>query len=202
MRKFGLLISILLAAITVSPAYAQVTGAYVGVDMGTAGNKSIGDICSGIGGETNYSVPTCEERILSTRFKFGIHATDTFGVEASYQQSGSYEVEIVDTDTNDATLETKFTSFGIALRGRFHVADRLWAYGKVGAHKWELEPKVHPVRSIHREAFASDGFDVMYGGGVDWYFTEELSLNVGIDELNGGNHADTRYIYAGFAYTY
>ncbi|MPW35695.1 porin family protein [Vibrio sp. B1Z05] len=104
-------------------------------------------------------------------FHVGTGILPIIGVEAGYWKLGSFDVG---PETYD------FQSFYAGIKPSIDLGP-VHLYGRLGAHRYDLSGKAG--------AQDDDGYDLMYGVGVEYFVIDMISVGAGYQnfEVSGGN---------------
>lgn len=160
------IIALLVGTLFSLPAAAD-TGFYLG---GTVGNTSV---------ETEFddiNLDFDEEDFSWSAFA-GVQATDTFAIEASYNDFGNFDVSR-EFDLTRTEIDADLTGYDIMAKLGVPLGP-LTLYGKGGIVYWDAEatarilPPVGPGFDVRER---DDGTDIAFGGGLEFALGNDLAL--------------------------
>jgi OOP family OmpA-OmpF porin len=133
-----------------STAYAQ--NAYLGIGVGSA----------------NYSDNNLDDSGTSFNIYVGIKVNEHIGLELSYVDFGKQEDEFTSVYTFDASVEA--TGLGFSAIGFVPIRDNFNLLGKLGVIGLEAD------LTLGANHESDDGYDLLYGLGAEYRFSERLSI--------------------------
>lgn len=148
----------LLLVLGVAPAAAQNTGIYVGVGAG----QSRTDFCDDFG----IPGPNCDDKDTGIKIFGGYNFTQNFGLEAGWIDLGEVKVS---GPGGSASVEVD--GFQFAAVGTYPINPQFSIFGKIGVYMWDAS-----LKSTIGVSASDDGTDLMFGAGVGWNFTPNLTL--------------------------
>lgn len=152
----GLLIAVL--CLSVGPAAAQGTGFYAG---GSIGQTSV-DVCDDLNG---LGLTSCDDKDTGFKLFGGYNFNQNFGVEIGFVDLG----EITATGPG-GTARLESDGFQAVAVGIIPINPQFGVFGKLGLFMWDV------TASGPGGSLSDDGTDIMFGAGVAWRFTPQLSL--------------------------
>lgn len=185
---------VLLLGVTFSlPAAAQRTGFYVG---GTAGSVSV---------ETefdDFNLDFDEQDTAWSAFA-GVQATEMFGIEASYNNLGSFS-ESREFDLTQTNIDAELTGYDVMGVLKLPLGP-LHLFGKAGIVFWDAEataqvfPPVGPGFEVQED---DDGNDLAYGGGVELTLTPAFSLRGEVEYFDIEETEEVWFASVGLTYRF
>lgn len=174
--QFGL--AVLAIAAVVGATYANDQGLYADAAFGRA---QLDNEIDGL---------FLEDDAAAIRFGLGYDLGNNISLEASYVNLGEVESDILGPG-NDGTTS------GVVLGARFAVpiSDTLNASARVGGFIWEAE-----IDTLNGE-FVNEGEDLVYGFGLDFAVTDNLSLTGQWDRFEF-DESTADVIWAGLRYQF
>lgn len=164
------------------PAKAQ-SGFYLG---GSIGNTSVDTEFDDVGLDF-------DENDFSWSAYAGVQAGNSFAIEASYNDFGSFDVAS-EFDLTRTEIDAELTGYDI-MAVLAVPAGPLRLYGKAGVVYWDAEataqivPPVGPAFGLREE---DDGFDLAVGGGLEFSLGPDLALR---GELEWFDIEDTEQVW-------
>ena len=162
---------------------AQASGYYVGITRGQSEFES----------DVSVSKPSSIDNKSSAGYIFfgrefdnnaaveGFYANlgkiNMFAKKGSTVSSGSDKIMF----SEDASLSSSATSFGIAGKYYFNVHEGVRISAKLGMHSWKS--KLNVSDNVEKRRFENDGVNAMAGLGVEYAVTDKIGLMAGIDNF-------------------
>tara|TARA_A100001011_G_scaffold11303_1_gene12388 strand:+ start:861 stop:1433 length:573 start_codon:yes stop_codon:yes gene_type:complete len=127
---------------------------------------------------------TLDEEDSGYSIFFGVPLNETLDIEYSYNDFGEaslsgttgQQFKIDGTTyewTANATLTSSATSHGFSAKPKVELSNGVFAYGKLGLHRWDSGFEVSSTNTS--ASLTETGTDVFYGGGVE----------VSLDQIQG-----------------
>ena len=173
----------LIAFLMLFTTAAQESGYYVGITRGQSEFES----------DVSVSKPSSIDNKSSAGYIFfgrefdnnaaveGFYANlgkiNMFAKKGSTVSSGSDKIMF----SEDASLSSSATSFGIAGKYYFNVHEGVRISAKLGMHSWKS--KLNVSDNVEKRRFENDGVNAMAGLGVEYAVTDKIGLMAGIDNF-------------------
>lgn len=143
---------VLCAAVLAFPCSASWAQAYLGVGLGANFYR-------------DAEFFAIEDESTAFEVKGGVHLIEVLGLEASYLNLGQFR----DLE-ND--MDVGFSGVTVSGKAILPLGPQMDIYGKIGMYFWELDEK-YRGESI----FLDEGEDLIFGGGVAFKPTDQISLD-------------------------
>lgn len=172
MRIKGLIISALLASLTVGAAATATAGDltnWVGFSMGKTdfNNNNLSGITPG----------TVDSTDSNWKIFLGFPITSNLGLEVGYMALGNQSIS---NGTSNSSAKAK--AYNVDLLGKIDVRDDVFIFGKAGFYWWGMHSDT-TVGGTHTSA-DDDGFKLKYGLGLQYSATPEIGLRLEWERLD------------------
>lgn len=187
------LIPLLLAGITLSLPAAARTGFYVG---GTVGSVSVDTDFD------DFNLDFDDEDTAWSAFA-GVQATEMFGIEASYNDLGSFS-DSREFDLTQTNVDAELTGYDVMGVVKLPLGP-LKLFGKAGVVFWDAEataevfPPLGPGFSVRED---DDGNDLAFGGGLEFTLTPSFSLRGEVEYFDIEDTEEVWFASAGLTYRF
>lgn len=187
-----LIAALLLGALCSAPAMAQ-GNLYVG---GTIGNTSL---------DTDFDDFNLnfEEDDASWSAFMGVQATESFAIEASYNDFGDFNSSR-NFDLTQTTINAELTGFDVMAVLAIPVGP-LRLYGKGGLVYWDAKavaqilPPVGPGFQVSED---DNGTDLAFGGGLEFRLGPQLALRGEVEWFDIEDTEEVYFASIGFSYRF
>lgn len=143
----------LLAAVLASASSASWGQAYLGLGLGA-------------GFYNDAEEYFLEDESTAYEFKGGVRLADVLGLEFSYLDLGEFRDQITNSDIS-------YSGTTISGKAILPLGPEMEIFAKIGMYFWELDEQYRGRTYVRDE-----GEDLMVGGGVAFYVTDELSVDL------------------------
>ena len=173
----------LIAFLMLFTTAAQASGYYAGITRGQSEFES----------DVSVSKPSSIDNKSSAGYIFfGREFDNNAAVEGFYANLGKINMSAKKGSTvssgsdkimfsEDASLSSSATSFGIAGKYYFNVHEGVRISAKLGMHSWKS--KLNVSDNVEKRRFENDGVNAMAGLGVEYAVTDKIGLMAGIDNF-------------------
>ena len=178
----------------------------------------------------SHSVDSCPNSVSSMRLRGGLQANDNFSVEGFYAYTQDMDFRarhLTETITQNGSQtiayavsgDLEYHTFGLVVNGRAEllpaVLPGFYGFARAGLHMWEQSAKLGSAHilgsrvpnppqpdNVMRGMLQGDGSDLIIGGGFQYLISDQATLEVGYEDLNGDVFADTTSYYLGASYSF
>ena len=160
------------------------TGFYAGF---SAGHSKLKEACDTSVLPAGLMITECDDSSTGFKLYGGVQLGPIFGVEVGVAKLGETEYKLEPTDTT-STVETTSTaehdhSIMAAVVARAPLDGPFKPFAKLGAHRWSVSADATGTTGGDNPTTISlsdddDGFDIMYGVGVQYDFSEESGFSI------------------------
>jgi opacity protein-like surface antigen len=133
----------------------------------------------------------------------GIRATDTFGIEASYNDFGDFS-ESREFDLTRIDVDADFTGYDVMGVLTLPLGP-LRLFGKAGVVFWDAEAVAQiapPVGPAFEQRSSDDGTDLAYGGGLEFTLTPAFALRGEIEYFDIDDTDQVWFASVGLSYRF
>lgn len=209
MKKIAFVLSTAVSTLLLAtPAIAN-SGFYAELSAGSVKNKAgvsavyTTTSFSETKNETENDPKAFSEGSTSFGLRLGYKFNNYVALELGHHQYGESTDNYVDDfgDTINDKVDSSSTSVGI--KGMLPLTDELSLFARAGMAKWNFKAS-STDSSIPDEQEApvkENGNDIYYGAGVEYRFTDTISLGIEYSVLNMGWELSESGTYEDFSYT-
>jgi OOP family OmpA-OmpF porin len=152
--------------------------------------------------ETDVDSQSASQNSTAFGIRLGYQFNDYFAFELGHHQYGEAKKSYVDeySDTITDKLESSSTSAGI--KGMLPLTDDFSLFARGGLAKWDVKgtsSDSYDPGEVYQ--LKKDGNDIYYGVGVEYSFTERVSLGLEYSVLDMDWSNNTSQDYGDFSYS-
>jgi len=210
MKKIAFAISTLIPSLLLTtPAFAD-SGFYAEISGGSVKNKA--EVNYSVTGSYNYLGETYTEtetgkesssdKSTSFGLRLGYQFNDYIAVELGHHQYGEVGDNYVDEYGDTINDKVNSSSFSAGVKAILPITDEFSMFARAGMAKWDFKAK-STDSSIPDEALVvkQGDNDIYYGIGVEYGFTETISLGVEYSVLDMGWKTSEAGAYQDFSFS-